>query len=200
MCIRPRDACHGDLASPLCLWRRRKHIRLMAGCPRKMNIRCAGASVAWIAPSSYAGLQPANRFTYSARRSTRARPGLAMVCSRFPLLRLFPSVIAFLAGCLLLSLAACGGGDTNSGSTQPALTVSPGSLQITAGASGQKANLLLTASPASVTTVAVSGLPGGVTISPSPLSVTRGTALPIAVTASTSAAAAAATVTFTPPR
>ena len=85
---------------------------------------------------------------------------------------------AFFSGLLVGGLASCSGGNSNSGA-QPTLTLTPSSVRLTAGAAGQQASLLLTA-PAlaggGTAPVTVSGLPAGVTISPSTLAVTPGTA------------------------
>jgi hypothetical protein len=106
---------------------------------------------------------------------------------------------AFFSGLLVGGLASCSGGNSNSGA-QPTLTLTPSSVRLTAGAAGQQASLLLTA-PAlaggGTAPVTVSGLPAGVTISPSTLAVTPGTALPLTLTAASSATTTSATVTFT---
>jgi hypothetical protein len=110
--------------------------------------------------------------------------------------RLFKDAVSFfLSGLLVGSLASCSGGSSTG--PQPTLTLSPSTIQLTAGAAGQTASLLLTA-PAGTgaATVAVSGLPSGVTLSPATLSVTPGVALPLMFTAASSAAAATAMVTF----
>jgi hypothetical protein len=78
------------------------------------------------------------------------------------------------------------------------LTLSPSSIHLTAGAAGQAASLRLAAPPGTgAATVAVSGLPNGVTVSPGTLSLTSGVALPLMLTAASSATTTAATVTFT---
>jgi hypothetical protein len=108
----------------------------------------------------------------------------------------------FLSGLLAGGLSSCGGGGNNTVTgnivSQLALTLSPSSIHLTAGAAAQQASLLLTA-PAGTTaaTVAVSGLPTGVTISPATLSLTPGVALTVMLTAASSAATTTATVTFT---
>ena len=111
------------------------------------------------------------------------------------------SRIFALIGCALLlaNLTSCSGGNSGGGSsTSPAtLTLTPASVSLTAGAFGQQASLLLSAgSGTGATTVAVSGLPTGVTVSPSTLSLTPGVALSITLTAASSASAGNATVTF----
>jgi hypothetical protein len=115
--------------------------------------------------------------------------------------RLFTGVVSSLAtGLLAVGLASCGGsGSSGSGSngTAPALTLSPSSIKLTAGGGGQQISLLLTAAGStSAATVTVSGLPTGVSISPSTLSLTPGTALPVTLTAAASAATSTATLSF----
>ncbi len=106
------------------------------------------------------------------------------------------------SGLLVGSLSSCSGSSSSSNGdstgSQATLTLSPSTIQVTAGAAGQPASLLLTA-PAGTgaVTVAVSGLPSGVTVSPATLSVTPGVALPLTFTAASSAAATMAMVTFT---
>jgi hypothetical protein len=120
--------------------------------------------------------------------------------------RFFRSAVSFLfSGLLVGSLASCSGGNNsstgnNDGSgSQATLALSPSNINLTAGAAGQAASLLLTApTGTAAATVAVSGLPSGVTVSPATLSLTPGVALPLMFTAaSSSAAATAAMVTFT---
>jgi hypothetical protein len=104
--------------------------------------------------------------------------------------------LPLLAGLLLVGgLASCN--NSNNGDSQPTLTLTPASISLTAGATGQQASLML-AAPAgnAAATVTVSGLPTGVTISPSALSLTPGVALPLVITAGSSAATATATITF----
>lgn len=108
----------------------------------------------------------------------------------------------FLSGLLAGGLSSCGGGGNNATTgeiaSQPTLTFSPSSVHLTAGAAAQQASLQLTA-PAGTgaASVAVSGLPTGVTISPATLSLTPGVALTIMLTAASSAATTTATVSFT---
>jgi hypothetical protein len=113
------------------------------------------------------------------------------------LYRFFGGVFSVAASSLLVAgLASCSSNSSNNAS-QPTLTLTPSSISLTAGAAGQQASLLLTAAAGSgAATVAVSGLPAGVTISPSTLSATPGVALPFTLTATSSAAAAKATVSF----
>jgi hypothetical protein len=101
-----------------------------------------------------------------------------------------------LSGLVVGSITSCSNG--NSGSTQPTLAITPAAVSLTAGAAGQQASLLLTA-PAggSAAAVTVSGLPAGVTLSPAAPSITPGAALPLTLTAQSSAAATnAAPLTF----
>ena len=110
--------------------------------------------------------------------------------------RLLP---VFFSGLLVGGLVSCSGGNSNSGA-QPTLTLTPASIHLTAGAAGQQASLLLTASALAgggMAPVTVSVLPAGVTISPLTLAVTPGTTLPLTLTAASSAATTTATVTFT---
>ena len=117
--------------------------------------------------------------------------------------RVFPGVLLISAACLMsVGLASCGGnsngGSRNPGSgTAPTLTLSPSSITITAGATGMQASLLLTAASGSgAATATVSGLPAGVTTSPTTLLLTPGVALPVTLTAAASAAASTATIGF----
>ena len=97
---------------------------------------------------------------------------------------------------LIAGLASCSSNSSNNAS-QPTLTLTPSSINLTAGAAGQQASLMLTAPTGSgAATVAVTGLPAGVTISPSTLSATPGVALAFTITAASSAATATATVSF----
>ena len=92
-----------------------------------------------------------------------------------------PRVLPLLAGLVLVGgLASCN--NSNNGDSQPTLTLTPASISLTAGATGQQASLML-AAPAgnAAATVTVSGLPTGVTISPSALSLTPGVALPLVI-------------------
>ena len=119
-----------------------------------------------------------------------------------PFHQFFKEVSSLVASALIIGgLASCSGGSnsstSNSGS-QPTLTLSPSSIQLTAGAAGQQASLLLGApAAAGAATVSMSGLPSGVTVSPMELSVTPGVALPLTMTAASSTPATTATVTFT---
>jgi len=125
-----------------------------------------------------------------------------MFCSALSAHPFSKVVRSFVASGLIMGcLASCSGGSSassNDGGSQPTLTLSPSSINLTAGAAGQQATLLLGA-PAggSAATVSVSGLPSGVSISPTTLSVTPGVALPLTMTASSSAPTTTATLTFT---
>jgi hypothetical protein len=117
--------------------------------------------------------------------------------------RLFPSVVSMVAtGLLAVGLASCGGSGSNGNSSgasgiAPTLTLTPSSIKLTAGGSGQAASLLLTApGSTAAATATVTGLPTGVSISPAALSLTPGTALPVTLTAAASAATSTATLSF----
>jgi len=79
------------------------------------------------------------------------------------------------------------------------LTVAPTSLALTAGATGQPVSVTATALNGFTggVSVSVTGLPAGVTASPSTLTLTPGTAQNLTLTAASSAAAGMATITFT---
>jgi hypothetical protein len=115
----------------------------------------------------------------------------------------FSRVVRSLAASVLImgGLASCSGGgkaNSNDSASQPTLTVSPSSIHVTAGAAGQQVSLLLAVpGGGSAVAVSVSGLPSGVTVSPTELSVTPGVALPLTITAASSTPATTATVTFT---
>src|SRR5260370_1153080 len=94
----------------------------------------------------------------------------------------FRGAVSFLfSGLLVGGLASCSGGNNSStgGSestgSQATLTLSPSTVHLTAGAASQPASLLMTAPTGTgAATVAVSGLPSGVTVSPATLSLTPG--------------------------
>jgi hypothetical protein len=117
-----------------------------------------------------------------------------------PLNRFFKGVVWFLGGGLLAGgLLSCGSnsGSNNNSETALSLTLSSSSIQLTAGAAGQQTSLLLAApSGTGMATVTVSGLPTGVTVSPTTLSLTPGVTLPLTLMAASSAATSTATVTF----
>jgi hypothetical protein len=117
-----------------------------------------------------------------------------------PLNRFFKGVVWFLgSGLLAGGLLSCGNnsGSNNNSEIALSLTLSSSSIQLTAGAAGQQTSLLL-AAPAGtgMATVTVSGLPTGVTVSPTTLSLAPGVTLPLTLTAASSAATSTATVTF----
>jgi hypothetical protein len=106
--------------------------------------------------------------------------------------------------CLLLAALLCGcGGSLKSESTPETpdftLSVNVTSLSLTAGGSAQTAMLSAMALNGFTGTiqVTVSGLPAGVTISPSTLTLTPGTPLSVSFTAAAGAKSASATVQFT---
>jgi len=106
------------------------------------------------------------------------------------------------AGCLLLCLAptACSQpGPPSMLGPDFTLTVSPGSLTITAGAAGSQVSVLATAVHSFSGTVAVTitGLPTGVTATPATLTLTPGKAQSTTLTAAQSAPASTAKVIFT---
>ncbi len=102
---------------------------------------------------------------------------------------------------ILIAGSSISCGSSNNGSTSPdanpTLSLSPATLNIVAGGTGQNASLTLTA-PAgtALATATVTGLPAGVTITPSTLALTPGVALPLVFTANSSAVAANTTLTF----
>ena len=119
-----------------------------------------------------------------------------------PFDQLLKEVCSLVTSALIIGgLASCsGGGKTITGAivTPAMLSLSPSNIHLTAGAAGQQASLLLSASTGGgATTVSMSGLPSGVTVSPTTLSLTPGVALPLTMTAASSAPATTATVTFT---
>jgi hypothetical protein len=109
-----------------------------------------------------------------------------------------------LAGCInflsLLLLSSCGGGSTP---PPPAgdftLSATPASISLVPGGTGQP--ISVNAVPANgftgMVSVAITGLPTGVTVNPATLSLTPGTAQSVTVTASAGTAAGSVMVTFT---
>ncbi|MGA9668623.1 MAG: hypothetical protein WBQ94_05400, partial [Terracidiphilus sp.] len=79
------------------------------------------------------------------------------------------------------------------------LAVSPTSLTIMAGATGSKVSVLATAlnSFSGTVSIAITGLPAGVTANPATLTLTPGTAQNVTLTAASTAAAGSATVNLT---
>lgn len=102
---------------------------------------------------------------------------------------------------LLLSLAlvSCGSHGNSGPAADFSVSASPASLTLSIGGAGQQ--LSVSATPAngftSSVAIAVSGLPPGITASPTALTLTPGTAQKLTLTASSSAAAGTATVTVT---
>ncbi len=92
-----------------------------------------------------------------------------------------------------------GGGGGGGAAPDFSLSLSATSLSLTAGGAAQSVTLTATAMNGFTGTVqvALSGLPAGVTASPSTLSLTPGTPLSISLTAASSAAAGSATLQFT---
>jgi hypothetical protein len=123
-----------------------------------------------------------------------------MFRSAHPLNRFFKGVVWFLgSGLLAGGLVSCGNnsGSNNNSEIALSLTLSSSSIQLTAGAAGQQTSLLLAAPAGTGTaTVTVSGLPTGVTVSPTTLSLAPGVTLPLTLTAASSAATSTATVVF----
>ena len=97
---------------------------------------------------------------------------------------------------LLLALAGCGSsgsaGPGNNSTADFSLTASPSTVSLTAGGTGQTISLAAVAAGgfSSPIAVAITGLPAGVTASPSTFSLNAGTSQPVALTASATAVAA----------
>ena len=100
---------------------------------------------------------------------------------------------------VLPALWAVGCASVTVSSADFALQASPASASIAAGSSAQAITLTATAVSGFTgsVSVAISGLPSGVTASPSSLTLTLGTPQQVSLTASSSAAATTATVVFT---
>jgi hypothetical protein len=98
-----------------------------------------------------------------------------------------------------LLLVACGGGSAPTPAPDFSLAAAPTSITITAGAATQTAGITATAINGFTgsVTVAISGLPTGVTASPASLTLSPGAAQTITLTAGATAAAGTSTVTFT---
>lgn len=115
-----------------------------------------------------------------------------------PLTKLPAVLPAFLVCLALTSCGTMSNSSTKSPGGDFTLMVSPAALTLTASGSGQ---VSVTASAVNGfsgnVSVAISGLPGGVTASPSTLSLTPGVAQTTSLAAAVSAAAATPTVTFT---
>jgi hypothetical protein len=110
---------------------------------------------------------------------------------------LFRGIFSLAASSLVvLGVTSCN--NSNNTSNASTLTLTPASIQLTAGAAGQQASLLLTApSGTGAATISVTGLPAGATISPTVLSATPGMALKLTLTAASSSASGTSTITFT---
>jgi hypothetical protein len=115
--------------------------------------------------------------------------------------RICGGVIAVVGSILGLGLAACGGGGGTAPTPVPgfSLVATPTSLSITPGATGQIITVSAVTSNGftGTVTVAISGLPTGVTASPASLTLTSAAAQTVTLTAAGGAAAGSSTVTFT---
>ncbi len=100
---------------------------------------------------------------------------------------------------LLLTLIACGGGSKSSAEGDFTLTSTPAAITLVPGGTGQQ--ISVTATPTNgfmgIVTVAITGLPMGVSAQPAMLTLTPGTAQNVTVTAGTSATAGGATLALT---
>ncbi len=112
--------------------------------------------------------------------------------------RISKGIVSLFACCLLAGgLTSCSSSSGNNDSLAT-LTLTPSTINLTAGTTGQPASLLLAApAGAGTATISITGLPTGVTVSPSTLSATPGAALPLMFTATSSAPVTTATLTFT---
>ncbi len=117
----------------------------------------------------------------------------------FPRANFKINFLLILTTLLVAVLTSCSGSSSGStGGSTATLTLTPANVSLTAGGAGQQTSLLLSAGAGTgAATVSVSGLPAGVTISPSTLSVTPGVALAVTLTAGSTASAGNATVMFT---
>lgn len=109
-------------------------------------------------------------------------------------------VLCVLSGSLCCAaLMSCGGGFKTEPAGDFSLTSSPTTVTLVPGGSGQQVsvNAVPTNGFSGIVTVAISGLPAGVTAQPSMLNLTPGSAQTITVTAGTTASAGNATLTFT---
>jgi hypothetical protein len=115
--------------------------------------------------------------------------------------RIYGSIVAVVGSILGLGLAACGGGGGTTPTPVPSfsLVATPTSLSITPGAAGQ--TIVVSAVSASgftgTVTVAIAGLPSGVTASPASFTLTSAAAQTVTLTAAGNAAAGGSTITFT---
>jgi len=112
----------------------------------------------------------------------------------------------FCAACIFasISLVSCGGSNPHPTPAPPdfSLAVTPASLTIVAESAGQQVsvNAVSTNGFTSAVTVAITGLPNGVTANPPTLNLTPGTSQNLTLFAASTAAAGNATITFTLPR
>ena len=144
------------------------------------------------------------------RKSDSRQPALSLpvtgveeACAKDPSSSYVHRVAFAVCGLVCLALASCSGG-SNSGSAPPptpdfSLAVTPTSLTLQAGGAGSPVSVTATAvnSFTGTVTVAMTGLPAGVTANPATLSLVPGVAQSTTLTAALSAAAATAPVTFT---
>ncbi len=125
-----------------------------------------------------------------------SRSKVRRTCSGLPML-----VVLMLFAPVFLVLTSCGGGSGTRSTPQADFTLSstPATITLTPGGAGQK--ISVSAVPLNVfsgtVTVAITGLPTGVTAQPSSLTLTPGTAQSVTITAAASAAAGSATLTLT---
>jgi hypothetical protein len=108
-----------------------------------------------------------------------------------------------LAGCsgllLLITLTSCGRSVQPGSAGDFTLTASPSTIALAAGGAAQQISLTAVATNGFVgpVSVAIAGLPAGVTAQPATLTLTPGTAQSMTLTAAASAIAGTATLTFT---
>jgi hypothetical protein len=96
-------------------------------------------------------------------------------------------------------LISCGGGSKPAAEGDFTLTTTPANIALLPGATGQQisVNAVSANGFTGTVSVAITGLPAGVTAQPSTLTLIPGTAQSVTVTAAASAAAGSATLTFT---
>lgn len=115
-------------------------------------------------------------------------------------LLLVSSIVTFLVA-IPAAITGCGGSSTpsNNGSPDFSLAVSPATASLAGGAPGQPVSVTATALNgfSAPVTVALNGLPAGVTAAPATLTLNVGTAQKITFTASSAVTAGSATVTLT---
>jgi hypothetical protein len=108
--------------------------------------------------------------------------------------------LSFLASLVVCAaFVACGGSSTPPPAADFSLAVSPATLSLTGGGAGGKVSVTATAvnSFTGSVTVAITGLPTGVTANPATLTLTPGTAQSTTITAASAAVAGTPTITFT---